>query len=49
MSKAFVNGTECIIYDYVADENGYLYCDLYYPSLDLRSKVPATQVEVRSV
>ena len=47
MAKAFVNGTECTIYDYIADENGYLYCDCFYPSLNIKLRVPATQIEVR--
>jgi len=46
-AKAFVNGTPATIYDYVADENGYLYCECYYPSLKIKLKVPATQIEVR--
>ncbi len=46
MARAFVNGTECLIYDYISNENGYLYCDCYYPSLGCRLSVPATMIEV---
>ena len=49
MAKAFVNGTECVIYDYISDENGYLYCDCYYPSLGCRLSVPATMIEARFI
>lgn len=47
MPKAFVNGTPAIIYDYVSDENGYMYCDCFYPSLKIKLRVPAILVEVR--
>lgn len=48
MAKAYVNGTECIIYDYISDNNGNLYCDCYYPSLGCRLSVPAIMIEVRN-
>ena len=47
MAKAYVNGTECVIYDYISDNNGNLYCDCYYPSLGCRLSVPAIMIEVR--
>lgn len=47
MAKAYVNGVECTIYDFMTNEDGYMYCKCFYPSLGITSKVPASQIEVR--
>lgn len=45
MSKAKVNGVECVIYGY-ENEGGVVYCHCYFPSLGYRYPVLAELIEV---
>ena len=45
MSKAKVNGVECVVYGY-ENEGGAMYCHCYFPSLGYRYPVLANLIEV---